>query len=524
MEPVVGVFETAGWILGIMALYLLGVVFVGLFYRKRIELDDDLTLASRQLTIPYVCASTVATWICAGAIMGAAGYAYLFGMQGVIFDPYAPVLMFILAGILFVKPLRRAGYVTVTDYFNDRYGKRMGFLFIILQLASAIGWAGGQLVALGIIISLTTGFSLQLAVIIATAVVIVACALGGLWALSRVDMPTVILITVGLFIMLPVIGIEMGWSTFFSEAANWAELPTWSFYPVAEDIGGYLWYGGLLGILYYMSAWAALGLGDITSEVVLKRALGARSENAARTGFILSGFIYLIIGTIPVLLGIFVFTYGLDLPVDQAEYALPWIAETFLHPVAGVLFIVALASAIVSTSGNTILTAATIFGHNIYGAIKPEATRKEKLNVTRITIVAAGLIAMGIALYFGTIYRLIVFTGAIQVATVFAAYVFGFYWKKANEFGAISSYIVGLVVWAISFIIIYPTTQEANIGIIEEGVVYTEWAIWDALYMSLIPGAAASIIALIVVSLLTQKQDPAKIGRIASGYTLDGPS
>lgn len=514
MENVIGVFETAGWILGILALYLIGVISVGLFYRKKIDLDDDLTLASRQLTVTYVVASNISTWVCAGAIMGAAGYAYLFGMQGVIFDPYAPVLMFILAGLLFVRPLRKAGYVTVTDYFNDRYGDKMGFLYIILQLAATIGWAGGQLVALGIIISLTTGFSLQLAVIIATIVVISATALGGLWALSRIDLPTVILITIGLFIMLAVIGIEMGWSTFFAEAANWAELPTWTIIPVAEDIGGYLWYGGLLGVLYYLSAWAALGLGDITSEVVLKRALAAKDESTARTGFILSGFAYLIIGTIPVLLGIFVFTWGLELTPDTAEYALPWIAETFLHPVAGVLFIVSLAAAIISTAGNTILTAATIFGHNIYGAIKPKATSKEKLNMIRITIVVAGLVAMGIALYFKTIYRLIVFTGGIQVATVFAPYVFGFFWKKANQIGAVASYIVGLVVWAISFIILYPATQEANIGIIEEGVVYTEWALWDALYMSLIPGAAASIITLVVVSLLTQQRDPAKPGRI----------
>jgi solute:Na+ symporter, SSS family len=55
----------------------------GIRYSGRVEESDDLVLAGRGLSTPFLIPSILATWICAGAMMGAAGEAYTGGLQAV---------------------------------------------------------------------------------------------------------------------------------------------------------------------------------------------------------------------------------------------------------------------------------------------------------------------------------------------------------------------------------------------------------------------------------------------------------
>lgn len=490
------VFSTASWILVFIGIYMVAIVALGLFYSRRVEESDDLVVAGRKLNFIFMVPSILATWICAGAMMGAAGYAYLYGMQGVIFDPWAPALCMFLIAIFFASRMRRARYTTVTDFFNARYDRRVGFLYTIIQILSALAWLGGQLVALGIIVYLTTGFDKSYAIIIATLVIIVVTCTGGLWALSRVDAIGFILIVVGLAIMVPYVletvgGLENFWAT----AQNLEGLPTWALTPVKGE-EGYLWYTGIWAILLYISAWAALSLGDTPSQVLMQRALAAKDEKTAVSGFFAGGVLYLLIGLIPVMIGIAVFTSGqLVTTADQAENVLPWAAYNFLPPWAGVLFIVALAAAIISTSGNNTLVISTLIGHNIYRNIRPQAGGGQVLKVVRFCIPVVSIVAMFIAIYFETVYKLIIFSGGIQLATVFAAYALGYFWKKANVTGAIASFVSGTVTWLSIYGIFL-----MRYGIDGE----------DAIFMALVPAVIVSLVTLVAVSLATQKRDPAR--------------
>lgn len=516
------VFSTANWILLFLGIYMLVIIFLGIFYSKKVHESDDLTVAGRQLSFIFMVPSILATWICAGAMMGAAGYAFLFGMQGVIFDPWAPALCMVIIGIFFAYRMRKAKYTTVTDFFNHRYGNFSGFLYTIIQILSAMAWLGGQLVALGIIVYLTTGFDLKIAVIIATIVIIIVTSFGGLWALSRVDAIGFILIIVGLLVLFPaVLGEVGGLGELIQTAENWAELPTWSM-KIESGEEGYLWYTGLFAVLLYISAWASLSLGDVPSQVLMQRALAAKNEKTAVAGFLTSGVLYLTIGMIPVLIGIAIFTTGMlsEIPVTEAENVLPWAAYTFLPPWAGVLFIVTLAAAIVSTSGDNALILATLIGHNIYRYIKPDVTNKEVLKVVRIAIPVVTLLAMAIALFFETVYKLIVLSGGIQLATIAAAYIIGYFWTKANVAGAVSSFFTGLVSWIIVYAAVLPGTKEANVDILVEGEVFMDWAVDDAIFISLIPAAIISFLTMIIVSIATQKKYPPKPMRTQDGQDM----
>lgn len=164
-----------------------------------------------------------------------------------------------------------------------------------------------------------------------------------------------------------------------------------------------------------------------------------------------------------------------------------------------------------SSSDSALLATSSIIGYNGLKYVKPEATSEEALKITRLFVPIVAIFSLLLALYAETIYMLVVIAWSIILVGLFAPYAEGYFWKKCNEIGALLALICGFVSWvALSFYYYYAETAEANIGIIEEGVVYVEWAMWDAVYIASTPAFFISVIVMVVVSLLTSKFDPAK--------------
>ena len=143
-----------------LALYMLLMLAVGWWSRKQIRSSDDFIIAGRRLPLLLTAGTLFATWFCGGTLMGAAAQSYLFGNQGVIFDPWGSTLSLLLTALIFGRLMRRGGYFTIVDFFDLRYGKKMGLLASLVQLVAEIGWIGGQLVAFGVALQIFAGIPL----------------------------------------------------------------------------------------------------------------------------------------------------------------------------------------------------------------------------------------------------------------------------------------------------------------------------------------------------------------------------
>ncbi len=512
----------SGWIYAGLAFYLVIVVAIGLYFSRDIKECDDHVVGGRDISFIYLVGSTAATWLCAGAILGAAGYAYMFGFQGTIYDPWAPTLTLILSGLFFVYRMRQAGYTSIVDFYDNRYGKKMSILFMIIQIIGTMSWLAGQMVAAGVIVQVTTGFSFTTSVLIGTAAIIFITYSGGLKALSRLDTMNTVLIIVALVLLFPAVinGIG-GWDYFVNNARVWDKLPPFALWPI-PDARGFLYYVGLFGAISYIAAWLGVGLGDLSCAILMQRALAAKTAKTASGGFICAGFLYLAIAMIPVLIGIAAFTYGLRIasPVDN-EHVLIWAAQNFMPDWFGVLFVVMLAGAILSTAGDSVLINATLLGHNLYRYVRPQATKVDTLKAVRVAIPITAIACMIIAIAFPSLYKLIVFAGCIGLPTVVPAFVAGLFWRKANLTGAVSSFFAGVTVWIIGFIAALPFTIESNWYMVNfEQWYWIDEGIWDALFFATIPAAVVCVITLVVVSLKTQKTDPPKPMLSASGENM----
>lgn len=112
---------------------------VGWWASKQVSDETDFLVAGRRLRLPLMVGALVATWFGAGTTMGASGATYLFGVQGVVFDPFGAALCLIVLGVFFARVVRRSKFMTLVDFFESRYSGKVAGLSALVMVVAEMG-------------------------------------------------------------------------------------------------------------------------------------------------------------------------------------------------------------------------------------------------------------------------------------------------------------------------------------------------------------------------------------------------
>ncbi|MDJ0905236.1 MAG: sodium:solute symporter family protein [Woeseiaceae bacterium] len=454
-----------------VALYMLVMLGVGFYASKRSHTVTDFMVAGRDLKLPILSMTVLATWFGGAMLLGGAGAAFDDGMLGVIADPWGGALALILVGLFFARLFRRLKIITVADFMEQRFGKTAAVAITITTIFSNVMWVAGMLVAFGTIFDSLTNIPIETGIIIGAIIVFVYTMVGGMWAVALTDFIQMTIIIVGLVILLTVVLIDVGgWG------AIGPQLPSGTFNMLPPENTAEQW-------LNYLRAWTIIGLVDITAQSLFQRASAARTANIARNAFLIGGVAYLAFGMIPVVLGIIGSVTMPDLA--NSEFIIPELAKAHLHPVAIAIFVGAMLAAIMSSADSALLAASSVLAKNVLPAIKPNPSPKLTLLAARISIPLVGGIAILIALRIQVVFDLMVDANILGLAVIVVPFILGAYWRKANRTGANAGIAAGLVTWL--------TTMQ----------------LWPNLPSDFM-GLAASLVTMLIVVPLTQKSDPPK--------------
>lgn len=493
---------------------------VGIWASKKVSNVADYIVAGRKLPIYMVGASVMATWFAAETLLGASSTAYQFGFQGVIFDPFGAAICLLLTGLLFTRTMRRARYLTIVDFFERRYGKTMTILASVLQLMTYFVWTGAQLVAAGTIVN-----ALFPAVPIAVGMILVAIwvtgytMMGGMLADTLLDFIQMFFTAGGiLLIFLLVLHQVGGWDGLIGINETLYSSKPFSLLPDIKGGSGFLGYVGSMGWIYWVAAWIAIGFGSIPTQDLFQRSMSARNEETSVWGTYMAGALYIFFGIMSPLIGIMMFS--LNPGVGNPDGVLITAALSYAPPILTAVFMAALASALMSTSDSSLLAGASVVTQNLFPLFGKKLNSKEEVKWTRITVLISGIIGVVVAISASVIYELGVVAWSLLLVGLFAPFALGMYWKKANQWGAISAYVGGFITWII-FIFI-----ARNVGINGFPTILVcggdvDCAFWDATYIASVPAFLTSILLLVVVSLVTRKYDPPKSITDIDGNPLD---
>lgn len=500
-------------VLFIVIFFLIRLV-IGIWASRKVEDDVDYVVAGRRLPIHMAAASIMATWFAAETLMGASETAYDYGFQGVIFDPFGAAMCLFISGAFFVRLMRRAKYLTIVDFFERRYNKAMIVLSVFAQMLTYFSWTAAQVVAGGAIVQALFGIDPVWGMIIIITVVAAYTTLGGMLADTTLDFFQMFLtaggITMVFVVMLNAVG---GWSGLIEGAGSTYVSEPFTLLPIAGE--GYLGYTGMTGWMYWLAAWMAIGLGSVATQDLMQRSMAARNQATSVYGSYFAGVLYLFFGIMSPLIGIMVYTLSPGL--EDTGYLLISAAMTHLAPIFTAIFIAALSSALMSTSDSSLLAGASAVTENLIPLITgKKLDGKTALRATRVMVVVNAAIALAIGLWAQTIYELSILAWSLLLVGLFVPFSFGMYWKKANSWGAVAAFLGGFAVWILATIFFFTSGLGGQSTAVvcgytpDLGLYSEEWwcGLWDAVYIGSLVAVFASLILMIVVSLVSQKASP----------------
>lgn len=416
-----------------VVLYFVFTLSIGFYASRKVKSSVDFINAGRNLHPAINTAALFALWFGSETVFGASSEFAKHGLRGIIEDPMGGVLCLLLTGFFFSRKLYKLNLLTIGDLFRRNFGARVEMVASFLMVISFIGYAGAQIVALGLLTQTLLGVNLQTGMYISTSIVVIYTFTGGMWAVSVTDFLQSILIVAGLVAVAVFVTNEVG-----SVRMVFNSIPAekMQFFPNNTSVDWINWF----------ASWMVLGLGSIASQDIFQRINSARSEQAAFSSTILGGVLYLILSMLPIYLVAAIHIINPDLMNGDVQLALPQLVLSNMPVWLQVLFFGSLMSAIMSTCSGALLAPASILSENI---IRPnlgkQLTDKDFLFLTRISVVVISLAALLLATGKQNIFELVGEASVIGLVTIFVPFVAALFWNYTHAGGAMASMISGTI-------------------------------------------------------------------------------
>ncbi|MEH7443426.1 sodium:solute symporter family protein [Bacillus sp. JJ1122] len=502
-------------------------LYIGIALFNKAKETSDFYVAGRGVPPVFNGMAIGADWMSAASFIGMAGTIMLLGYDGLAY------IMgwtggYLLLTFLLAPQLRKYGRYTVPEFIGDRFNSHTArVIAAITTIIISFTYSIGQLSGSGVVIGRLFEIDAKLGTMIGVVLIAFYAAFGGMKGVTWTQVAQYIILIIAylipvIFMSLQVTSSALPWLSYGELVGKMGELDRElgiSEY-FAPFTNGTKWQ--FLALMFTLMAGTAGLPHVIVRFYTVSTMKAARWSGAWALLFI--GLLYLSapayaafsrfilmtkvagskISELPAWTKTWVDTGKLQLADGNGDGILQWkeliisndIVVMATPEIANLgVFVVGLVAAgamaaALSTAGGLMIAISSAFAHDIYYRVmRPNATDKNRLNVARISIVVATLLAGIIALNPpGAITQIVAWAFALASGTFFPALILGVWWKRSNAQGVIAGMLVGLGV-TLAYIFAAKYGGYTILGIIDTGAG--------------VFGAAAAILANVVVSLAT---------------------
>ncbi len=490
-----------------MSVYMAVVIAIGIICAKRANKNSDNYFLGGRSLGPWVTAmSAEASDMSGWLLMGLPGVAYWCGLAEASWTAIGLAVGTYLNWLIVSKRLRRYSIrannsITLPEFFSNRFRENKKIIMTIAAVFILVFftvYASSCFVTCGKLFSTLFGLDYVPMMIVGAVFVLIYTILGGFLAESVSDFMQAIIMIIALAAVVIISTVKAGgigavienaqsipgFLEFFNIAVPTLEGDVQvvaNGAPVFGEAANY----GIITICSLL-AW---GLGYFGMPQVLLRFMAIRKENELKR----SRRIAMVWVVISLAVAVFIGIVGRQLfPIEHltkssSENIFITLAQSSFIPILAGFVMAGILAATISSSDSYLLIAASSLAKNIFqGVVKKNASDKQVMTVTRITLLAIAIVAAIIALDENSIiFSLVSFAWAGFGATFGPLVLFSLFWKRINRAGAIAGMVGGGVmvfVW--------------NMAISKLGGVFEIY--------ELLPAFIFSSICIVVVSLLTK--------------------
>jgi solute:Na+ symporter, SSS family len=487
-----------------LILYVAALILVGILAGRRVVNGRDYLFASREVPLGLSILSLLATWFGSSAILGATRNAYEFGMQGTVLEPFACAAALIVTGAVFASRLWKLELSTVADLFRRQFGPWAEWISCVIQVPTFFFWIGAQYLSVGAILNSYLGMPTWLGIVLASTVTLAILWSGGMWAVTWTDSILVGVSMVGMLLLFFTAANQIGNGNPVEGVQNVLKASPQEhlqFLPIANATQ----------ILALIGIFLTGALGNIPGQDLQQRIQSSASAPIARWSFLWAGLIYLVVGLIPVYIGLAsrVHLQHLITVEDvQGDEVLPIAASYFLSEPLEILLVVGLlslnlAAACSSTLSQTTMLTSNVFRNWLRSRTSRSVPSGDSLDSSGAGIGFQRLSAVGVT--FGSL--LAAFSGEsvmglleLSLAIVLVSLVVPMCWalfgQPAGPATGVAAMIVGMLVWG--------TRQMLDSSVSQR--MHSDWMEWYRIVPAELQGLFASFLSAVVVDLWIRRR------------------
>ncbi len=446
--------------IGVIVLYLIIVLAIGVWVSRKTETGEDLFLAGRSLGWSAIGFSLFASNISTTTIIGLTGSAYATGIASSAFEWMAGIPLLALA-FVFAPLYLKARITTTPEWLDRRYSRKVRLYFSALTIffTVVVETAGGLYAGGVVMTTFFPGIPLWVSCIAIGVFAGGYAAAGGLKAVVYTDVLQAVVLLIGCSITAYLMFQSLG----FSWATVRDALPEGHLDMVKPiDDPDLPWPGLLMGV-WMLGFWYW-----VTNQYVVQRVLGARSLEDAQRGALMGGILKCVPLFVMVLPGAMAVPLLPDL--ESQDMVFPVMVTTILPVGLTGLVLAGLVAAIMSTVDSTLNSSSTLVVHDFITRpeepVAPETMRKYGTLCTLGFMVIAVLWAPMIQ-YAGGIWSYLQQAFSIIVPPIVALYVLGALSRKMSSRAAwmtlISMHGLGVALFILGQFGLWPLHFTVNV-------------------------------------------------------------
>jgi solute:Na+ symporter, SSS family len=469
-------------IIGIYCLYVLG---IGLVLKRSIRTSSDFFLSGRSIPAWVAGLAFMSANLGAQEVIGMAASGAKYGLATSHFYWVGAIPAMIFLGIFMMPFYYGSRARSVPEYLRLRFDEKTRAFNAISFTCMTVMSSGISMYAMGLLMNLLLGWNFSLSMWFCAGVVLLYILLGGLTSAIYNEVLQFFLIVFG-FIPLVLLGLHDigGWSGLQAGLARvatsqgyapgvWSE--SWRFMgSTSSNPMGVEWFGMVMGLGFVLSFgyWC-------TDFLLVQRAMAAESMSAARRTPLIATFPKMLFPFLVIVPGMIAMALtqrtgagSLSLPSKpdgslNFDLVIPlMLGHYFPNGLLGLGLTALIASFMSGMAGN--LTAFnTVWTNDIYQPyIRSNASDAHYLWMGRIITVVGvvlSLLAAYLVAQFNNIMDVLQLVFAFINAPLFATFLLGMFWKRANGHGAFAGLVAGTLAAAIHHGLTLPAHAVAGI-------------------------------------------------------------
>ena len=396
----------------IIAIYLMGVIGVGVWFAKKHTDFDDFFLAGRSLTTPLLITTLISTYYGIDVLFGDSQLGFTDGVVAWFGYARPTYAFFLIAAFFLAQRLKEEDFKSLPDILDKYYGKKTRYVGAITSFIYSL--PALSLYGFGMLGDVILGWEPIMGMLVLGGIALVYTLTGGFWAVVLTDSIQFLFMCVVLALAVP---FAMNFIGGFDKMIDILEP---SYFDTMGDLS--IW----LIIIY-----ASTGLAILVEPTFYQRIFAAKSYKNVRNALIIGIFIWGSYDWIITIIAMAAKTGVLQgiLPTDVApDAALLTVMVAALPAGALGLFMAGVLSTEMSTLDSYCLVAGGNVAYDIYRpAIKPDATDEELIKKTRYGILLSWILGLAMAVSFDQMLGLWVFMASILISSVMVPILLGLF-------------------------------------------------------------------------------------------------